>query len=159
MRSTTARSSDRVLRPLPMISPLGTALRTSPQPPLSRSDLVPWHYPDPIGRAEMVRSARVLPTSIVPLSPKHRLLFRYRQSIVDLGAHLNLSRGPPKRPKTQAVVKARRRVGPLLRWREGGSLGLPCRTRQIDPRPAHARVTVLPSPCWRRSRMHMASRP
>jgi hypothetical protein len=23
----------------------------------------PWHYPDPIGRAEMVRSARVIPTS------------------------------------------------------------------------------------------------
>ncbi len=26
-------------------SPRGTALRTSPTPPLSRSDLVPWHFP------------------------------------------------------------------------------------------------------------------
>jgi len=26
-------------------SPRGTALRTSPTPPLSRSDLVLWHYP------------------------------------------------------------------------------------------------------------------
>src|ERR1700736_6441767 len=36
MRSTTARSSDRAPRSQPTISSLGTALRTSPQPPVSR---------------------------------------------------------------------------------------------------------------------------
>src|SRR5271157_3314034 len=35
----------------------------SPQPPLSRSDLVLWRYPDLIRRAERVGSARVLQTS------------------------------------------------------------------------------------------------
>jgi hypothetical protein len=39
----TLDHQDRRLPPLPTISSLGITLRTSLTPPLSRSDLVPWH--------------------------------------------------------------------------------------------------------------------
>ena len=42
----------------------GDTLRTSPQPPLSRSDLVLWHEAAEGRRAENVRSARAFQTSI-----------------------------------------------------------------------------------------------
>jgi hypothetical protein len=50
LRVDNLRSSSQHL--LPTISTVGKTLRTSHIPPLSRSDLVPWHNSDSFGRLE-----------------------------------------------------------------------------------------------------------